>query len=132
RWSERGGVRLSATRAPAELRATSGRRRPTCRRPPRPRQPARAAPQARRVRGPPTTARKAAPPPPLDAPREEIIRRALEVLPNTCPFDVTGHPAMSVPCGMSQGLPLGMMLIGRSWEDGTVLRAAHAFEQVQR
>ena len=80
----------------------------------------------------PTTPMKATPLPPLDAPREEIIRRALEVLPNTCPFDVTGHPAMSVPCGMSQGLPLGMMLIGRSWEDGTVLRAAHAFEQVQR
>lgn len=80
----------------------------------------------------PTTPMKATPLPPLDAPRELIIQRALEVLPNTCPFDVTGHPAMNVPCGTSQGLPIGMMLIGRSWEDATVLRAADAFQQLQR
>ena len=80
----------------------------------------------------PTTPMKATPLPPLDAPRALVIQRALEVLPNTCPFDVTGHPAISVPCGVSQGLPLGMMLVGRSWEDATVLRAAHAFEQTQR
>jgi amidase len=32
---------------------------------------------------------------------------------------------------MSDGLPVGMMLVGRQWEDGTVLRAAHAFEQLR-
>jgi amidase len=53
------------------------------------------------------------------------------MIPNTCPFDVTGHPAMNVPCGMSGGLPVGMMLVGRHWEDGTVLRAAHAFAQLK-
>jgi amidase len=37
---------------------------------------------------------------------------------------------MNVPCGISSGLPVGMMLVGRHWEDGTVLRAAHAFEQI--
>jgi amidase len=58
------------------------------------------------------------------------VARALEMIPNTCPFDVTGHPALTVPCGMSDGLPVGMMLIGRQWEDGLVLRAAHAFEQL--
>ncbi len=52
------------------------------------------------------------------------------MIPNTCPFDVTGHPALTVPCGTSSGLPVGMMLIGRHWEDGTVLRAGHAFEQM--
>lgn len=46
-----------------------------------------------------------------------------------CPFDVTGHPAVSVPAGMSQGLPVGMMLVGRHREDGTVLRAADAFQK---
>jgi amidase len=51
------------------------------------------------------------------------------MLPNTAPFDVTGHPAMNVPCGMSEGLPVGMMLIGRIGEDATVLRAADAFQQ---
>ncbi len=35
------------------------------------------------------------------------------MIPNTGPFDVTGHPATSVPCGVSDGLPIGMMLVGR-------------------
>jgi amidase len=64
-----------------------------------------------------------------NASREEYVARALEMIPNTCPFDVTGHPAMNVPCAVSNGLPIGMMLVGRHWEESTVLRAAHAFEQ---
>ena len=43
--------------------------------------------------------------------------------------DVTGHPAMSVPCGMSNGLPIGMQLVGKHWDESTIYRAAHAFEQ---
>ena len=35
------------------------------------------------------------------------------MLSNTCPFDVTAHPAMSIPCGMGDGLPIGMMLVGK-------------------
>jgi amidase len=80
----------------------------------------------------PTTPMKATPLPPSDAPRALVVQRALEVLPNTCPFDVTGHPAMNVPCGTSQGLPIGMMLVGRNWDDATVLRAADAFEGLGR
>ena len=64
-----------------------------------------------------------------DASREEYVARALEMIPNTCPFDVTGHPAMSVPCGMSDGLPIGMMLIGKKFDESSIYRAAHAFEQ---
>ena len=79
----------------------------------------------------PTTPMKATPIPPPNASREEYVARALEMIANTCPFDVTGHPAITVPCGMSDGLPVGMMLIGRQWEDATVLRAAHAFEQLR-
>lgn len=78
----------------------------------------------------PTLPMKATRIPSAGAPREERVARALEMIPNTCPFDVTGHPAMTIPCGLSQGLPVGMMLIGRKWEDATVLRAAHAFEQI--
>ena len=44
------------------------------------------------------------------------------------PFDNTHHPAMSVPCGMSDGLPVGMMLVGRHFEESTLYRAAHTFE----
>ncbi len=49
---------------------------------------------------------------------------------NTQQFDVTGHPAISVPCGKIGRMPGGMMLVGRHGEDATVLRAAHAFEQL--
>ncbi len=79
----------------------------------------------------PTLPMKATPIPPPTASREEYVARALEMIPNTCPFDVTGHPALTVPCGTSNGLPVGMMLVGRHWEDGTVLRAGHAFEQIK-
>jgi amidase len=79
----------------------------------------------------PTLPMKATPIPAPTASREEYVMRALEMIPNTCPFDVTGHPALTVPCGTSGGLPVGMMLIGRHWEDGTVLRAGHAFEQAK-
>ena len=77
----------------------------------------------------PTLPLKATLLPPPNASREEYVARALEMLANTCPFDVTGHPAITVPAGMSDGLPVGMMLIGRHWEDGTVLRAADAFQK---
>jgi amidase len=52
------------------------------------------------------------------------------MIANTCPFDVTGHPAMTIPCALSQGLPVGMMLVSRKWNDATVLRAANAFEGI--
>jgi amidase len=49
---------------------------------------------------------------------------------NTPQFDLTGHPALSVPCGKLDGLPIGMMIVGRIGGDATVLRAGHAFEQL--
>jgi amidase len=77
----------------------------------------------------PTTPMKATPLPAPDGPLALWIQRAFEILPNTAPFDITGHPSMSVPCGMSQGLPVGLMLTGRRYEEGTIYRAAGAFEQ---
>jgi amidase len=78
----------------------------------------------------PTLPIKATKLPAPDSSREEYVARALEMIANTAPFDVTGHPACTVPCGMSAGLPVGMMLIGRHWEDGTVLRAVDAFQKL--
>jgi len=49
---------------------------------------------------------------------------------NTPQFDLTGHPAMSVPCGVLDGLPIGMMIVGRMGDEATVLRAGYAFEQL--
>ena len=48
----------------------------------------------------------------------------------TRPFNLTGQPTISVPCGFtSEGMPIGMQLAGRQWQEATVLRAAHAYEQ---
>ena len=77
----------------------------------------------------PTTPMKATPLPGPDASREEYVQRAFEMIVNTAPFDVTHHPAMSIPCGMSDGLPVGLMLVGRHFDEMTIYRAAHAFEQ---
>jgi amidase len=66
--------------------------------------------------------------PPPDAPRELYVERALNMQHNTCPFDVTGHPAFTVPVGLVGGLPVGMMLVGRHFEETSLLRAGAAFE----
>jgi aspartyl-tRNA(Asn)/glutamyl-tRNA(Gln) amidotransferase subunit A len=48
----------------------------------------------------------------------------------TRPYNITGFPAITVPCGFSQaGLPIGLQLAGRPFDELTVLRAAHAYEQ---
>ena len=48
----------------------------------------------------------------------------------TRPFNLTGQPTISVPCGFtSEGMPIGMQLAGRQWRETTVLRAAYAYEQ---
>lgn len=66
--------------------------------------------------------------PSSDASPAEIIAEAFDPVSNTAPFDETQHPAMSIPCGMRDGLPIGMMLVGRHWEESTIYRAASAFE----
>jgi aspartyl-tRNA(Asn)/glutamyl-tRNA(Gln) amidotransferase subunit A len=48
----------------------------------------------------------------------------------TRPQNLTGQPAVSVPCGFSsQGLPVGLQISGRLFEDDVVLKVAHAYEQ---
>jgi amidase len=77
----------------------------------------------------PTLPIKASKIPEPGAPREEIIARAFEMIANTAPFNLTHHPAMSIPCGVSEGLPVGLMLVGKAFDEPTVYRAARAFEQ---
>ncbi len=47
----------------------------------------------------------------------------------TIPFNVTGQPAMSIPCGFDGGLPLGLQLVGRIGDEDLLVQAGHAFEQ---
>lgn len=77
----------------------------------------------------PTTPMVATPLPARDAPILERFLRATEATANTQPFDVTHHPALSVPCGKVDGLPVGVMLVGRHYAEETLYRAAYAFEQ---
>jgi amidase len=77
----------------------------------------------------PTTVMKAQPIPGPNASAEEITRRSWEPTRNTCPFNVTGHPAISIPCGIEDGRPIGVMLVGRHWDEATIYRAAAAFER---
>ena len=59
---------------------------------------------------------------------QEIIDQAFENIDNTSPFDLTHHPAMSIPCGLVDGCPVGMMLVARHHGEAMIYRAAHAFE----
>src|SRR3712207_6467923 len=47
------------------------------------------------------------------------------------PFNLTGFPAVSIPCGFTaNGLPIGMQLVGKPWQEGPLLAAAHAYQHV--
>ena len=48
----------------------------------------------------------------------------------TAPYDVTGIPAISIPCGFDRnGLPIGLMIGGRHFDEATICRIAHTYEQ---
>ena len=55
---------------------------------------------------------------------------SMALLRFACPSNLTGLPALSVPCGRSKDhLPIGLQLVGRAFDEATLLRAAHAFEE---
>ena len=50
----------------------------------------------------------------------------------TVSANLAGIPAISLPCGMSEGLPIGLHLQGRSFDEATLLKAAHQYQQVTK
>ena len=64
-----------------------------------------------------------------DASDDEVMTTAFGNTLNTCQFNATGHPALSLPCGRIDELPVGLMLVGRYFDEKTLYRAAYAFEQ---
>ncbi len=67
---------------------------------------------------------------PIEVNGEVVGDMRAEWVPYLNLFDLTGHPALSVPCGFTEGgLPVGMQLVGRWYEDAALLALAGAFEQ---
>ena len=67
--------------------------------------------------------------PELEAEQDEFDRlRETGIVANTTPFNRTGHPAISVPAGEVDDLPVGCQLVGRRFDDATVMNAAFALE----
>jgi aspartyl-tRNA(Asn)/glutamyl-tRNA(Gln) amidotransferase subunit A len=60
-----------------------------------------------------------------------IIEALTKLVSATAPFNLTGHPAISVPCGLdSEGLPIGLQIAGRAFDEETVLKVAHAYQSL--
>ena len=77
----------------------------------------------------PTVPFRATPLPPPDCSIEESMSCALNMTNNAAQFDVSGHPAVSVPCGIADDLPIGLMVVGKRFDDFTVLQVADAVEK---
>lgn len=61
---------------------------------------------------------------------ENALERARILTRYTAPFNLSGMPALTVPCGFdSQGLPIGLQIVSRAWNESGVLRAGYAYQQ---
>jgi aspartyl-tRNA(Asn)/glutamyl-tRNA(Gln) amidotransferase subunit A len=61
---------------------------------------------------------------------ENAIERARQLTRFTAPFNLSGLPALSVPCGFTtEGLPIGLQIVSRAWNEAGLLRTGYAFQQ---
>ncbi len=65
--------------------------------------------------------------PPADG--TDAVQAARQLTRFTAPFNLTGLPALSVPCGRVDGLPVGLQIVSRAWAEAKVLQAGRAFER---
>jgi amidase len=79
----------------------------------------------------PTTVRTACENPATlsDASNDELMANAFNNTFNTCQFNATGHPAISLPCGLRNELPVGLMLVGKKYQEPLIYQVAHAYEK---
>ncbi|XP_070558611.1 amidase-like [Ptychodera flava] len=61
----------------------------------------------------------------------EIFTAGLNMIANTTPYNVTGHPALTINTGFSDGLPVGMMMVGRKFDESTLLKVAYSYEKMR-
>jgi amidase len=80
----------------------------------------------------PTTPQTARPLPDPAAGDGAAILASIEMSANTTPFNITHHPALSVPCGLLDGLPVGLQVVGRHFDEATVLRVGREVEDLCR
>lgn len=64
-----------------------------------------------------------------DLSRVDRIGRSLAIAKNTAPFDLTHHPAISVPCGTAGGRPVGLMFVGERFDEGSIFQAAYTYQE---
>ncbi len=63
--------------------------------------------------------------------RRGVVNRSLDSLQLSRPFNLLGLPAMSVPMGFDQtGLPMGMQLVSRPWDEATLMRCGAAYQRL--
>lgn len=60
---------------------------------------------------------------------EQELKTSHPMALNTAPFNITHHPAMSLPCGGVESLPVGLMLVAKHYDEASIFRAAWAYEQ---
>lgn len=77
----------------------------------------------------PTTPQTARPLPDPAHGAGAAIGASIEMSANTTPFNITHHPALSVPCGTLDGLPVGLQIIGRHFDEAVLFRVGRAIEQ---
>jgi aspartyl-tRNA(Asn)/glutamyl-tRNA(Gln) amidotransferase subunit A len=65
--------------------------------------------------------------PPIDG--TDAVQAARQLTRFTAPFNLTGLPALSVPCGRMDGLPVGLQIVSSAWAEAKILQAGHAYER---